>query len=239
MAGDVCSLSIALLCLHCWFGLLACGRQAHLTRASAKLSHHHLLKPRPPDDCPTCRRPRGQPALARPSPRPWRELKSQRGAPKRIATDGFACPNRACLYSGVTNPPVQALVGDGTHSNHERIQTFRCQACGTTFTSRRDTPLDRLKTPATRIAEVLSARAEGLSVSAAVRVFGHGEGTIMTWLARAGEHSATLHDRWLGELQLAHLQLDELRTRLRARVRALAVGRGRPDHETCPHAPPG
>jgi IS1 family transposase len=63
--------------------------------------------------------------------------------------------------------------------------------------------------------------AEGLSVAAAVRVFGHSEGTITTWLTRAGEHSATLHDRWLRHLHLAHLQLDELRTRLRDRAHVL------------------
>jgi IS1 family transposase len=98
---------------------------------------------------------------------------------------------------------------------------LRCQACRTTFTSRRDTPLYRLKTPSARVAEVLSALAEGLSVAAAVRVFGHSEGTITTWLTRAGEHSAMLHDHWLRHLTLPHLQLDELRTRLRNRTHVL------------------
>jgi IS1 family transposase len=116
---------------------------------------------------------------------------------------------------------VHALVGDGTHGKRECIQTFRCQACGATFSARRDTPLYRLKTPSTRVAEVLSALAEGLSVAAAMRVFGHSEGTITTWLTRAGEHSATLHDRWFRHLQLPHLQLDELRTRLRQRAHVL------------------
>jgi IS1 family transposase len=72
-----------------------------------------------------------------------------------------------------------------------------------------------------RIAEVLCALAEGLTVAAAVRVFGHSEGTISTWLTRAGEHSATLHDRWFHHLTFPHLQLDELRTRLRSRMQVL------------------
>jgi hypothetical protein len=118
--------------------------------------------------------------VPRQPPRPWRELKSRRGAPKRIATDGFACPNPSCTYFRNTDATIHALVGDGTHGKVERIQTFRCQACATTFSARRDTPLYRLKTASTRVAEVLTAVAEGLSVGAAVRVFGHSEGTIMT-----------------------------------------------------------
>jgi len=83
------------------------------------------------------------------------------------------------------------------------------------------TPLYRLKTASHRVAEVLTALAEGLSVSAAVRVFGHRHATITTWLTRAGAHSATLHDRFFHNLTLPHLQLDELRTHLRSHVHAL------------------
>ncbi len=56
------------------------------------------LTPRTPEDCPACRhQPAAPPAApARPAIRPWRELKRRRGAPKRIPTEGFACPNRRC-----------------------------------------------------------------------------------------------------------------------------------------------
>jgi IS1 family transposase len=139
----------------------------------------------------------------------------------RILTQGFACPNRTCLYYQITDAQIHALVGDGTHGQCERIQTLRCQACGTTFSTRCNTPLYRLKTASQRVAEVLTALAEGLSVSAAVRVFGHRHATITTWLTRAGAHSATLHDRLFQKLTLPHLQLDELHTRLGSRVPAL------------------
>jgi IS1 family transposase len=62
---------------------------------------------------------------------------------------------------------------------------------------------------------VLSALAEGLDASAAERVFGYRQATITTWLSRAGKHAHTLHERFFFHLQLPHLQLDELRTRLR------------------------
>jgi transposase-like protein len=148
--------------------------------------------------------------------RPWREVKSRRGAPKRIDTEGFACPNQQCAYCGITDAHIHALVGDGKHGHAEQIQTFRCQACRSTFTARRHTPFYRLKTPSHQIAVVLAALAEGLDLSAAERVFGYRQATIITWLTRAGEHAQTLHERSFRNLRLPHLQLDELRTRLRS-----------------------
>ena len=223
MAEDICLLIIVLVVCALWVLVLQ-DRQhrRQLDRPAASTTRQRLLKPRTPNDCPACRNHHAQPApVLPPTVRPWRELKSRRGAPRRIPTEGFACPNHTCSYYGITDPQIHALVGDGTHGKHERIQTFRCQACVTTFTSRRDTPLYRLKMPSRLVAEVLSALAEGLSIAAAVRVFGHSEGTITTWLTRAGEHSATLHDRWFRGLRFPHLQLDELRTRLHNRTQVL------------------
>jgi transposase-like protein len=172
--------ALALLCALCWPhpGLVQ-SRAA----ASVRTTLHRLLKPRTPDDCPACRR-ASTPLLGRgpvPAPvRPWREMKSRRGAPKRIPTEGFACPNPQCRYFGNTDARVHALVGDGKHGQAESIQTFRCQACRTTFSARRNTPLYRLKTPSQQVAVVLSALAEGLDLSAAERVFGFRQATITT-----------------------------------------------------------
>ena len=66
------------------------------------------------------------------------------------------------------------------------------------------------------IAVVLTVLAEGLDTSAAERAFGYRQATITTWLTRAGEHAQTLHERSFCNLRLPHLQLDELRTRLRS-----------------------
>ena len=118
--------------------------------AARRTPLHLLLKPRSPHDCPACRLSCTPSSGVEPVPppvRPWREVKSRRGAPKRVNTEGFACPNHQCLYSGITDAHIHALVGDGKHGHAEHIQTFRCQACRTTFSARRDTPLYRLKTP--------------------------------------------------------------------------------------------
>jgi len=213
--------SLTLLWVLCW---LYPGPAPSGAAAKLRTKLHRLLKPRTPGDCPICRLPGTLSSGGGPAPgpvRPWREVKSRRGAPKRIPTDGFACPNPQCAYFGISDVRVHALVGDGRHGQAERIQTFRCQACRTTFSARRNTPLYRLKTPSHKIALVLSALAEGLDSSAAERVFGFRQATIMTWLSRAGEHAHTLHERFFFHLHLQHLQLDELRTRLRSHTHVL------------------
>jgi IS1 family transposase len=211
-------LSLVLLWRLCWLYL-----QPSHSRGGAKRSTlHRLLKPRTPDDCPACRLASAPSSGGGPAPvRPWREVKSRRGAPKRIDTEGFACPNQQCRYFGVTDADIHALVGDGKHGQAEQIQTFRGPACHTTFTARRNTPLYRLKTPSHQVAVVLSALAEGLDPSAAERVFGFRQATITNWLTRAGEHAHTLHERCFCHLHLPHVQLDELRTRLRCAKQVL------------------
>jgi transposase-like protein len=60
-----------------------------------------------------------------------------------------------------------------------------------------------------------------LDPSAAERVFSYRDTTITTWLTRASSHAQTLHERSFSHLRLPHLQLDELRTRLRPSTQAL------------------
>jgi len=185
---------------------------------------HRHLKPRSPHDCPACCLSCTVSAGAGPSPlpvRPWSEVKSRRGAPKRIDTHGFACPNHQCTYFGITDAHIHALVGDGKHGQAEQIQTFRCQACRTTFSARLHTPLYRLKTPSQQVAVVLTALAEGLDASAAERVFGYRQATITTWLSRAGQHAHSFHKHFFCHLRLPYVQLDELRTRLRCAKQVL------------------
>jgi DNA-directed RNA polymerase specialized sigma24 family protein len=74
-----------------------------------------------------------------------------------------------------------------------RICTARPATPWREFSVRRHTALYRLRSPATRVAQVLHAIAEGLSAQAAARVFNLSEGTVRSWLARASLHSRSLH----------------------------------------------
>jgi hypothetical protein len=105
---------------------------------------------------------------------------------------------------------IHALVGYGHHGKHERIQNLRCQTCGKKFTVRRDTVRYRLKSHSEKVALGLALLAEGMDVSALERVTGIKEGTLRTWLTRAGMHADKLHARFFQELIYGHIQPDEL-----------------------------
>src|SRR6188508_1789047 len=86
----------------------------------------HAWRPRTPADCPACRAAGDTPTLGPPpTVRPWADLKSRRGAPKRLVTEGYACPSAHCPYHGITDSRVHALVGYGHHGSTARIQDFR------------------------------------------------------------------------------------------------------------------
>ncbi len=85
-------LCLALLWRLCWPHL----QPSHSSVGRKRIPQHRLLKPRTPLDCPACRlvstRSSGVRATSAPV-RPWSEMKRRWGAPKRILTEGFACPN--------------------------------------------------------------------------------------------------------------------------------------------------
>lgn len=216
LCGDLLAVIVVLLL---WLWQLRCERLAKLAPLCI-CRVARMLKPRTPYDCAICCQGALGKSSIQPQPSavvPWSSRISRRGRPKHITTDGFACPNPACDYFQITDALFHALVGDGRPGKYEPIQRLRCQACHISFSSRRDTPLYRLKTPSSRVAEVLTALAEGLDLAAATRVFGYRHTTISAWLHRAGQHGATLHQQRCCNLKGGHIQLDEICTQLRSR----------------------
>ena len=171
------------------------------------------LKPKTPDDCPICRGEKASPLKEGQTcqlPRPWSEVRNRQGRKKTLSTQGYACNNRKCVYYRIMNERIHALVGYEHHGKYERIQDLICQACGKKFTVRRDTVLYRLKSHSEKVVLMLSLLAEGMDVSALERVARIKEGTLRTWLTRAGMHAEKLHARLFQELIYGHVQLDEL-----------------------------
>jgi len=172
------------------------------------------LRPRSPKDCPLCQA--QQPHTHSPEAIvPWSHIKSKRGRPQSISSDGHACPCKHCYYFGITDETIHALVAHAIEGQAEPIRRWRCQACDTTFSERRNTAMRWLKTPAWRVQEVVTALGEGVDQAAAVRIFNHHPTTIARWLRRAGQLDQPLHDHFFSHFRAQYIQLDELKTKTR------------------------
>jgi hypothetical protein len=75
---------------------------------------------------------------------------------------------------------------------------------------RRNTVLYRLKSHSVLVEKILWLLALGVDASALEEVLGVREITILTWLCRSGMQGKKLHARFITELKLVHVQLDEL-----------------------------
>jgi len=175
------------------------------------------LKPQSPDDCELCRL-----GVHKPRQRvfrkvtPWSEVKNASGRKKESNSAGRACPRRCCIYYGITDMRLHALVSNGWwNGKTERIRQWKCQACGCRFTDRCNTPLYRLKTASAQVAQALTALAEGVDLSAMTRIFPFHQTTFSRWLAQAGVHGRELHEMSFRDFICDHLQLDELMTRVK------------------------
>jgi len=157
----------------------------------------------------------GQHRAGEPSGHAVLQPETEKGAHKRLSTDGYACPCRACAYFGVTSETLHALVGYGKIGKNNDIQRWRCQACRTTFSCRRGTVLYYLKSDPTQIETVLWFLAEGVDISVLVRYSGRQEATLSRWLGRAGQQGSAWHRVLFQGLRLALVQMDELCVRVR------------------------
>jgi transposase-like protein len=79
-----------------------------------------------------------------------------------------------------------------TVQNGEQRAIYRCQECGNYFSETKNTPLEGLRTPLSRVALILEAVNDGMGINAAGRTFHVSKNTIKRWLARLGGLKETL-----------------------------------------------
>jgi len=126
-------------------------------------------------------------------------------------TDMF-CPHGDCPLRG------QKAAGNVViHSRKER--RYRCLCCGHTFVERKGTAFYRLHTEEAVVALVVTLLAYGCPPQAIVAAFGFDERTVCAWQQRAGKQSEQVHRATVrqGQVELEHVQADELWVKLVAR----------------------
>jgi IS1 family transposase len=104
---------------------------------------------------------------------------------------------------------------------YEEIRYLKCQACRKKFTIRKNTVPYRLKTHSEMAERILWLIGLGVDASALEEMFGIQEITIRSWLWRSGVQGNKMHERFMVELVLIHVQLDELRVNAKSKGRDL------------------
>src|SRR5437870_3026816 len=123
------------------------------------------------------------------------------------------CPNSTCSARGQK--------GQGNIAIHDRKrQRYRCKHCKQTFSARRGTMLDGLRKPTELVVIVVTLLAFGCPVQAIVQAYGLDERTVASWRDRAGKQCQRVHEAIVeqGQLDLIHVQADEIRVKARGIV---------------------
>ena len=118
------------------------------------------------------------------------------------------CPNEACSARG--------QIGVGNIRLHSRNpDRYRCRVCKRTFSARRGTMLEGLRTPPTLIIMVVTLLAYGCPIQAIVHAYGLDERTVADWQKRAGKHCQQVHHAIVeqGKVDISHVQADEIRAK--------------------------
>lgn len=89
------------------------------------------------------------------------------------------CQSKAVVKNG------QSQLQNGTV-----VQRYLCRNCHKRFNERTDTPMARLRTPASIVSFALSVRTEGMGVRATGRSFGKSHSTILRWEQRLAQQVA-------------------------------------------------
>src|SRR5512135_3114581 len=118
------------------------------------------------------------------------------------------CPNETCSARG--------QMGAG----NIRIQSYqpqrsRCYTCKKTFSARRGTMMEGLRTSTELVVIVVIRLSYGCPVQAIVHAYGVDERTVAAWQKRAGKHCQHVHQAIVeqGKVITSHLQADEIRAK--------------------------
>ena len=118
------------------------------------------------------------------------------------------CPNLACSARG--------QIAEGNIRIHSyRPARYRCLTCKKTFSARRGTIMEGLRSPAARVIRVIILLCYGCPIQAIVHAYGLDERTVADWQQRAGKHCQQVHHALVeqGRVQAQHVQADEIRVK--------------------------
>jgi transposase-like protein len=105
----------------------------------------------------------------------------QSNTAERMDASKQFCPNEMCSARG--------QMGAGNIRIHSyQPQRYRCRTCNKTFSARRGTMMEGLRTPTELVVIMVTGLSYGCHVQAIVHAYGVDERTVAAWQKRAGKH---------------------------------------------------
>src|SRR3954447_16580297 len=148
--------------------------------------------------------------------RAWSPNRAPEGSP--MDPQAQFCHNPDC--------PARGQLGLGNLRVHSRKERrYRCTTCERTFAATHDTPFYRLKKPMDLVTIVVTLLCHGCPLQAIVAAFGLDERTVAAGRDRSGRHGQLLHEHRVlrGQVELGHVQADELYVRAVGRRLWMAI----------------
>ncbi len=113
------------------------------------------------------------------------------------------CPHEACSARG-------QIRARNIRIHSYQPQRYRCRSCKKTFSARRGTMMEGLRTPTEVIVIVVILLAYGCPIQAIVHAYGVDERTVADWQKRAGKDCQQVHQAIVeqAKVEIHHVQAD-------------------------------
>ncbi len=173
------------------------------------------LTPKPP--CEGCEQ--GPARIDQPPLSPPPLIAHKRGRPRTVDSHRQYCPQQTCTYYGWIG---QGNIRANGHPSSGAWRQFYCVVCGPYCLETHCTPFYGKPRSAERIVQAVAVLAEGPGIRAVARGFEVDPNTVLAWSSEAANQLATFSHYLLPDVQVRHVQLDELC----ARVSEVKPGQG-------------
>jgi IS1 family transposase len=155
--------------------------------------------------CEACEKGTDTPPKAPGSPPPV--ILFTRGRRRTVDTSGHFCPDQDCAYHGWLG---RGNIRSNGHPGGQTWRQLQCVSCQGYFYETHGTMFHGKRSSPELIVQVIACLAEGLGLRGTARVFEIDANTVLKWLVEAAEQLHAFSAYFLHELEVNHIQLDEL-----------------------------
>ena len=119
----------------------------------------------------------------------------------------FCCLNEHCSEYGKRG--AGNIRVDKRYGKNKDIRLLICRICDKTFSERKNTALFNSKLNKEKAISVIHHLAEGIGIRKTSRLTGVSKDTVLRYSKIAGEHSKSIHEELVKDLEVSEVELDE------------------------------